>query len=187
MAIEEPTYQVVERRPDYELRAYGPYVVAEVEVKGTQESAGNAGFRVLAAYIFGENRSRESIAMTAPVTTARSQKIAMTAPVIERAAGEGTYLVQFTMPAGYTLASLPEPKDRRVQLREVAARSVAVRRYSGGWSQSRYQAELQTLERALRRDALAFVGEPLWARFNSPFSLPFLRRNEIWLELATAR
>lgn len=187
MANEEPTYQAVSSRPDYELRAYAPYVVAEVEVTGTQESAGNAGFRLLAAYIFGENRSRESIAMTAPVTTARSQKIAMTAPVIERAAGKGAYSVQFTMPAGYTLASLPEPKDRRVQLREVSARRVAVRRYRGGWSESRYQAELRVLEQALRRDGLAFVGEPLWARFNSPFSLPFLRRNEIWLELAPAR
>jgi len=187
MAIEEPTYQAVSSRPDYEVRAYAPYIVAEVEVTGTQESAGNAGFRLLAAYIFGENRSRESIAMTAPVTTARSEKIAMTAPVIERAAGEGTYLVQFTMPAGYTLASLPEPKNRRVQLREVSARRVAVRRYRGGWSESRYQAELRILERALQRDGLTFVGEPLWARFNSPFSLPFLRRNEIWLELAPVR
>jgi hypothetical protein len=186
MAIEEPTYQVVASHPDYELRAYAPYIVAEVEVTGTQASAGNAGFRLLAAYIFGENRSRESIAMTAPVTTARSEKIAMTAPVIERAAGAGKYVVQFTMPAGYTLASLPEPKDRRVQLREVAARRIAVRRYSGGWSVSRYQAELRALERALERDALTFRGEPLWARFNSPFSLPFLRRNEIWLELALA-
>jgi hypothetical protein len=74
-----------------------------------------------------------------------------------------------------------------VRLREIAARRVAVRRYRGGWSESRYQAELRILERALRRDELEFAGEPLWARFNSPFSLPFLRRNEIWLELAPAR
>lgn len=184
MALEEPAYRVVAQRPDYEVRAVAAYRVAEVEVAGTLESAGSAGFRILAAYIFGENRARESIAMTAPVTTARSQRIAMTAPVLERAAGAGAYLVQFTMPASYSLETLPEPKDRRVQLREVPARRVAVRRYRGGWAEQRYRSELRTLERALRRDGLAWLGEAHWARFNSPFSLPWLRRNEIWLELA---
>lgn len=183
MAIEEPPYQVVSTRPAYEVRAYAGYLVAEVEVAGTLESAGNDGFRLLAAYIFGENRARESIAMTAPVSVERSERIAMTAPVIERPVGDGVYRVQFTMPAQYTLATLPEPKDARVRLRAVPARRVAVRRYRGGWSDSRFRSELQTLEHALKRDGVVTAGEPLWARFNSPFSLPPLRRNEIWLEL----
>jgi hypothetical protein len=92
--------------------------------------------------------------------------------------------VQFTMPSKYTLATLPKPNDARVRLREVPDRVVAVRAYSGGWSLKRYEKELVALRAAMQRDGLAAVGEPQWARYNSPFSLPFMRRNEIWIEVA---
>ncbi|HSN71119.1 MAG TPA: heme-binding protein, partial [Steroidobacteraceae bacterium] len=131
--------------------------------------------------------TRESIAMTAPVTQARAEKIAMTAPVTQQAAGsDETWTVSFVMPAQYTLDTLPIPDDARVQLAEVPARVVAVRRYSGTWSQRRYQRELGELREALKRDGVVIIGEPIFARYNSPFSLPPLRRNEIWIEVAPA-
>lgn len=187
MAIEEPEFELVETRVDYELRRYPGFVVAEVEVTGTQVDAGNTAFSSLAGYIFGRNVSQESIAMTAPVIQAKSEKIAMTAPVIQQPKAAGTWIVQFTMPAKYTLATLPRPTDPKVRLREVPGRLVAVREYRGGWSQGRYDEELAILRKALARDGLAAQGPPQWARYNSPFSLPLMRRNEIWIDVPIAR
>lgn len=185
MAIEEPSHEVIRKADGYELRRYPGYCVAETEVTDSQAGAGNAGFRILAKYIFGGNESQRSIAMTAPVIQAQSERIAMTAPVMQQPSETpGNYIVQFTMPSKYTLATLPKPNDARVRLREVRNRVVAVRAYGGGWSLTRYERELVTLREAIRRDELIEVGEPQWARYNSPFSLPFMRRNEIWIEVA---
>jgi len=184
MAIEEPGYEVVRKADGYELRRYAGYCVAETEVAGSQSDAGNAGFRILAKYIFGANQSQQSIAMTAPVVQARSETIEMTAPVTQQpGAAPGTYVVQFTMPSKYSLQMLPKPNDARVRLRQLPDRLVAVRAYGGGWSLARYDAELSALREAMRRDGLVAIGAPQWARYNSPFSLPFMRRNEIWLEI----
>lgn len=187
MAIEEPGYQVIRKADGFELRRYPGYCVAETEVTGSQADAGNAGFRILAKYIFGGNASQQSIAMTAPVVQAQSERIAMTAPVVQQPSETpGNYTVQFTMPSKYTLATLPKPDDARVRLREVRDQVVAVRAYSGGWSVKRYEKELVALREAMQRDGLRAVGEPQWARYNSPFSLPFMRRNEIWIEVPQA-
>ena len=184
MAIEEPSYTVVRSPDGYELRNYPTYCVAQTEVTETQSEAGNAGFRILAKYIFGGNTTNSSIAMTAPVVQAPSETIAMTAPVTqEPGSGPGRYVVAFTMPSKYTLETLPKPNDDRVRLREVGERIVAVRVYGGGWSLARYEKELAALRTALARDALVPIGEPQWARYNAPFSLPFMRRNEIWLQV----
>ena len=184
MAIEEPGYELVRKSDGYELRRYAGYCVAETEVAGSQTDAGNAGFRILAKYIFGANQSQQSIAMTAPVLQAQSETIAMTAPVTQQpGAAPGTYVVQFTMPSKYTLQTLPQPNDAQVRLRQLPDRLVAVRAYGGGWSLARYDTELAALLEAMQRDGLVAIGAPQWARYNSPFSLPFMRRNEIWLEI----
>jgi hypothetical protein len=91
--------------------------------------------------------------------------------------------VQFTMPSKYTLQTLPKPNAAEVRLRELPERLVAVRAYGGGWSLARYDEELAALRAALQRDGRVTTGAPQWARYNSPFSLPFMRRNEIWLEI----
>ncbi len=184
MAIEEPGYEVVRKADGYELRRYAGYCVAETEVAGSQSDAGNAGFRILAKYIFGANQSQQSIAMTAPVVQAQSETIEMTAPVTQQpGATPGTYIVQFAMPSKYSLQTLPKPNDGQVRLRQLPDRLVAVRAYGGGWSLARYDTELAALREAMQRDGLIAISAPQWARYNSPFSLPFMRRNEIWLEI----
>ncbi|MCC7197886.1 MAG: heme-binding protein [Gammaproteobacteria bacterium] len=184
MAIEEPGFELLKTAEGYELRRYAAYVVAEVDAGGDASAAGNQGFRLLAGYIFGKNTPGESISMTAPVLQAKAERIAMTAPVLQQpGAGKDQYVVQFTMPAKYTLATLPRPVDPRVRLREVPARKVAVREYRGGWSVERYEREVQELRAALKRDGLEALGEPHWARYNSPFSLPPLRHNEVWIDV----
>jgi SOUL heme-binding protein len=192
-AIEEPTYTVVQKTDVFEVRKYQPYLVAEVLVPGPASEAGNQGFSLLGGYIFGKNKGQRKLEMTAPVTQTQQTSgeppapvtLEMTAPVTQAAApgGSGQFVVQFVMPKGYTLATLPEPLDARVKLREVPGNSVAVIRFSGSWSQSLYTEKLELLKTALATANIAAQGEPVSSRYNSPFSLPFMRRNEIWLNL----
>ena len=183
-AIDEPTYTVVQKTEVFEVRQYAPYLVAEVLVPGPVGEAGNQGFSLLGGYIFGKNKGERKLEMTAPVTqqAAPPVKLETTAPVTQ-AAAPGGFLVQFVMPKGFTLATLPEPLDARVKLREVPGSRVAVVRFSGSWSQSLYEEQLQKLRSALGVAGMATTGEPVSSRYNSPFSLPFLRRNEVWLNL----
>lgn len=185
-AIDEPTFTVVQTSDVFEVRQYAPYLVAEVVVPGPAGEAGNQGFSLLGGYIFGKNKGERKLEMNAPVTqtavAAPPVKLEMTAPVTQTVT-PGGFLVQFVMPKGYTLATLPVPLDERVKLREVPGNRVAVIRFSGSWSQSTYEEQLQKLRSALAAAGLATVGEPVSSRYNSPFSLPFLRRNEIWLNL----
>ena len=165
------------------MRQYAAYTVAEVMVAGPAGEAGNQAFPILAGYIFGKNKGERKFAMTAPVTQAAApEKLEMTAPVTQSAA-PGGYLVQFVLPKGVTVATAPEPLDARVQLREVPPRQVAVIRYSGFWSESNYNEHLAKLQAALRTADLAWTGEPVYSRYNPPFTPWFMRRNEIWLHL----
>lgn len=183
MAVEEPKYTVESKSGAYEIRAYPATLVAETRVDSSFSDAGNAAFRILAGYIFGDNKSKAKIDMTAPVSQkAASEKIAMTAPVSQVAASGG-YLVQFAMPASYTLETLPQPNDTRVTLREVPARRVAVIRYRGGWSEKLYLENLNKLQAGMKKDGLSVTAEPVWFRYDPPFQLWFLRRNEIAYEL----
>ncbi len=183
-ATEEPEYQVVRELAGVEVRQYAAYAVAEVVVPGPAEDAGSQAFPILSGYIFGKNKGERKFAMTAPVTQAAVPvKLEMTAPVTQ-AAAPGGFLVQFVLPKGVTAASAPEPLDARVQLRDVSPRQVAVIRYSGFWSESNYDEHLQKLQAALRAADLTWTGEPVYSRYNAPFTPWFMRRNEIWLQLA---
>jgi hypothetical protein len=122
--------------------------------------------------------------MTAPVTQeAVPVKLEMTAPVTQ-AATQGGFLVQFVLPKGVTATNAPEPLDARVVLRDVLPEQVAVIRYSGLWSESNYNEHLSRLQAALRAESLVWTGEPVYSRYNAPFTPWFMRRNEIWLRLA---
>jgi hypothetical protein len=184
MAVSEPQYTIKSKNDVYEVRSYEATFVAETWVDADFEDAGNQAFRILAGYIFGNNQSKTKIDMTAPVTQqAIPEKIQMTAPVSQTKSLTG-YGVQFTMPDHFTLETLPEPIDPRVRLRKVNPRIVAVYRYSGSWSESRYKEKLADFNAALTKDKLKTMGEPTFARYNSPFMIWFLRRNEIFYELS---
>jgi hypothetical protein len=185
MAYEKPGHTIERREGAFEIRRYAPRVVAETVVDGDFDSSGDEAFRRLAGYIQGDNRTRDEIAMTAPVTQEpRSERIAMTAPVTQEARA-GSFRFTFTMPSAFSLETLPEPLDERVSLRAEPPRRVAVVRYRGTWSRARYEAELARLEAWLRAEGLTASGAPpVWARYDPPFMPWFLRKNEIWLELA---
>jgi len=183
MAIEEPDYTIESNSSNYEIRNYGPILVAETKVEADFESAGNQAFQILAGYIFGANQSKSKMSLIAPVTQViASEKIEMTAPVMQSKGSSG-FLVQFTMPKKYSMETLPMPNDARVLLRQLPARKMAVYRYSGSWLESRYNKKLTSFRLELTNDGVVTAGDPVLARYNSPFQLWFLRRNEIWIEV----
>jgi effector-binding domain-containing protein len=177
--VEEAKYKVISKTKNFELRDYPSHIVAETVVNGTLKEAGNKAFNRLFDYISGKNRSRAKIAMTAPVSQEPAgEEIAMTAPVGQQRA-KGGWLVSFTMPMSYTLDTLPVPNDPDVRLRQIPARRMASVRYSGTWSEKRYLRYRQELESWIKKNGFRILGEPVWARYNPPFTPWFLRRNEI--------
>jgi SOUL heme-binding protein len=182
-ATEEPAFEVVRKLQDIEVRQYSAYTVAEITVAGPASEAGKQAFPILAGYIFGKNKGERKMAMAAPVTQAAIPvKLKMTAPVTQTVA-PGGFLVQFVLPKDVSVANAPEPIDPRIQLREVPASRVAVIRYSGFWSDSNYNEHLVSLQAALRTADIAWSGEPVYSRYNAPYTPWFMRRNEIWLHL----
>jgi hypothetical protein len=179
VGIEKAKYKVTVKEGKFEVRQYSPQIVAETIVDADFNDAGNMAFRRLFDYISGNNRKRESISMTAPVNQkSRSEKISMTAPV-NQYQSEGRFIVSFVMPSKYTLESLPEPQDSNVALREVPSCTLAAVRYSGTWSKKRYDAQKELLEEFIRNKDLRINGEAVFARYDPPFQLSFLRRNEV--------
>jgi hypothetical protein len=166
IAIEEPVYQVEKawEAEQIEIRAYAPRIMA---VTGMNEDS-DSGFRVLAGYIFGGN--------------AEEQKIAMTAPVQQTMAGEKE--MAFMMPAEYALKDLPQPEDQRVSFREAPAYTAAVIQFSGWASAERADENWQQLQRFLIAEGIDITGEPTLNQYNPPWTLPFMRRNEIIVPVA---
>jgi len=179
VGIEKPKYKVIEKEGSLEIREYPAQIVAETLVQADFDESGNIAFRRLFKYISGENRTKQSIAMTAPVNQEpTSQKISMTAPVTQQKSQEN-YVVSFLMPAQYTLETLPEPLDSNVVLKKIPARTLAAIRYSGTWSQKRYETHKAKLLEFIQQKERKITGEPIFARYDPPFQLWFLRRNEV--------
>jgi hypothetical protein len=183
VGIEKARYEVIDKEGKFEVRQYKPQIVAETVVESDFDEAGNMAFRRLFNYISGENRKKESIAMTAPVNQkSSSEKIAMTAPVNQQQS-EGNYVVSFLMPSKYTMETLPEPLDSSVRLRQIPARKIAAVRYSGSWSRKKYEQKKVLLEEFIRNKGLRIKGPDIFARYDPPFQIPFLRRNEVLFEV----
>jgi len=179
VGIEKAKYEVVEKEGTFEVRQYQRQIVAETIVEADFDEAGNIAFRKLFNYISGQNRKKESIAMTAPVSQkSSSEKIAMTAPVNQQKS-EAKYSVSFLMPSQYTMVTLPEPLDSNVRLREIPAHKVAAIRYSGSWSRKKYETKKILLEEFIRKKGLRIKGQDIFARYDPPFQIWFLRRNEV--------
>ena len=185
MAVETPPHKTVVRDGDYELRDYPALVVAEVTVDGEQKAAANKGFRLLAAYIFGANRKRQDIAMTAPVAQQPAgEAIAMTAPVAQMPGAAGTWVVRFTMPSQWSLQTLPVPNDPAVTLRNTEPARFAVLRFSGLAKPDDVRERSAELLAWAKARKLRVAGPVSLAQYNPPWTLWFMRRNEVAVEVA---
>ena len=167
---ETPDYKVERKVGGSELREYGPTVVAEVTVQGSRSGAANAGFRVLAGYIFGGNAAQEKIAMTTPVAQVPQGDIT-----------GGEWTVRFTLPAGSTLATLPRPDDPRVRFLQTDARQMLVTTFSGVPTQSALETALASLKADARTAGLTVAGPPEYMFYDPPWRMPWSRRNEVAL------
>ncbi len=185
MAVEEPAYTTLLHANDFELRQYPALVVAEVTVTGDRTAAASKGFRLLAGYIFGGNTRRQSIPMTAPVVETRSQTIAMTAPVLQTKAGD-RWVIRFVMPSRYTLGELPTPNSPEVHLTTAPPARVAVIRFSGLINKTVMHEKTEALDAFIRTQKLRAVGTPSLAQYDPPWTLWFLRRNEIMIPVDPA-
>ena len=181
---------------DFELRRYDKQLVAQTLVSGDQDSASREGFKVLADYIFGNNTAAtggsSKISMTAPVTMqpnnkksdSESQKIAMTAPVSMQQ-DDGKWRVQFTMPSQYTMQTLPKPNNPNITITEVPAQTYGVIKFSGLAGSKKVATKTEELQSWMQTQNLTITGEPELARYNPPWTLPFLRRNEVMIAYKT--
>lgn len=204
MAVEEPVFDLAMQEGAFEVRIYPALVAAQVTINGTRSETVNAGFRLLADYIFGNNQGKKKIAMTVPVmqapsqttdqttspTTAtgsgtvagKSEVIAMTAPVLQTQT-DGAWTVQFVMPKTYTLQTLPTPNNTQVRLVQLPPTRFAVVRFSGLAGESDIAENTSALTTFMDKHQLRPAGAPTLARYNPPWTLWFMRRNEIMVPL----
>lgn len=185
-ATPRPTYQVLKKEGGFEIRKYDPYIMAELEVNGDSHlRAASNGFMGVAGYIFGDNQSQKKVSMTAPVIA--SEKIAMTAPVMAQK-GESSYKIAFIMPQTYkTIEDLPKPNNPKLKLIQKPSQTFATIQY--GWIATTKRAlnKTQKLEAWMNQNNLEALAPPIQAYYDEPWAPPFLRRNEVLIEIERER
>jgi len=182
-SIEEAPYTVQIRDGNIEIRAYSDVIVAQTVVEADYEQGSSIAFKRLAGYIFGNNKKQQSISMTAPVVQELdSEKIAMTAPVVQEKSGQ-TWVMSFVMPAQYSLATLPEPLDPGVEIKPIKGKKVATLRYSGFLTEDKINANAKQLQTWLAENNYQSLSPPRSAGYDPPWTIPFLRRNEVHIDI----
>ncbi|MGL4534428.1 MAG: SOUL family heme-binding protein [Fusobacteriaceae bacterium] len=180
---EEPEYQVVKKEKSFEIREYEPIMVAEVATQGDYEESSKKGFNKLAKYIFGENISQEKIGMTVPVFQEKNGgKISMTAPVIQEKTNEG-WIMRFTMPARYTFETLPMPIDKDIKIVMSESKKMAVITYTGILTGKKIESNTVLLREWLIKNGYKELSPPQSAGYDPPWTIPFLRKNEVQIEI----
>jgi len=167
--LEQAPYQIVEKRPGFEIRDYPAIAVAETRVDDVGFSANGTAFRRLAGYIFGGNSADRTIAMTAPVFIARQ--------------GSATGM-SFVLPKTVSTEAAPAPKSETVDVTERPPGRYAVRRFSWFAGPKRQDAEAAKLRAALAKAGITGAGPPVYAAYNPPMSIPFMKRHEILIRVA---
>lgn len=182
--VEQAEYTVIKKTGDYEIRNYPKHIVAQTTVSGQLTQAMNGGFSIVADYIFGGNVKKEKIAMTAPVIVKDtiSEKIPMTAPVVSRKDGD-SQIISFGMPKSYTLESLPSPINPKVQIVEIPEQNLAVASFSWFSNDKRIKKAQEKLLLDLAKDGIKPIGELRYAGYNAPWTPPWMKRNEVMIEI----
>ena len=184
-ALEEPAYQTRMQEGSFEIREYASYLVAEVFMEGEDfDEASGDGFRILADYIFGNNLSRSSSVQMAGKAEAASENIAMTAPVqMDQGKKPNQWRMAFSLPSKWNLESAPVPNDQRVNLREISPERMVVLQFSGRMATQDLEEKEQELRQWAMKQGITVVGSVRTARYDPPWTLPFLRKNEVQLKV----
>ena len=180
---DEPTYQVLNDYGHIQIRQYPALVVAQTEVDADYKEGSSQGFQRLAGYIFGGNKKQQKLAMTAPVIQEQeTEAIAMTAPVIQQKSG-AVWLMAFVLPKGYSVVTAPVPLDPAVVIQEIPAKKIAVIRYSGSLSEQGIEEKSEELKNWLGNQGYKAISPSRSAAYDPPWTLPFLRRNEVHIDI----
>ena len=175
MAYEEPKYTVIKENNIYEIRYYNDRLAVQ-----TTNSYNDRGFRRLFNYISGSNKKSAKVKMTSPVT--ESEKIEMTVPVTEFE--ENTQMVmQFYLPSNYTIDTAPIPSDPKVELVNIKGGYFAVITYSGRLTKSNFEKHKKLLKEKLIQEGIEIISKEIKATYNSPYTLPVFRRNEVMIRI----
>ncbi|MCH2175191.1 MAG: heme-binding protein [Lentisphaeria bacterium] len=174
--VKEPKYTLIKSMPDenFEIRRYETLYLATTESAGDRRKTSNKNFRKLADYIFAKKRD---------ASKGEVGKIAMTAPVFQHETEQDTWQMSFVMPAGYSFENLPVPKNEQVVLQKQEVKTFAVIRYSGRWSKENYEEHRDKLLNILESKNIAMIGNPISAAYDPPWTMPALRRNEVFIEV----
>jgi hypothetical protein len=181
MSIEEPTFSTTIEDGAFEVREYPALLAAEVTVTGDRDTAAKDGFRQLAGYIFGANTTKESIAMTAPVmqTRAADEAAARSTAVVQ----DDVWTIRFAMPRAYSLETLPTPNNPSIRLKNLPPARFAVAKFSGRARAPEIAKRLAELRAFAAVHRLQADGPSSLARYDSPGTLWFMRRNEVLIPL----
>ena len=186
-AIEKPEYEVIVVDGPVEYRLYQSFIVAETEIVDVEswKDASSEGFRRLFKYITGDNNGEEKIAMTAPVQQSKLQAEDVRFNQAEPLTGQSGWTVSFMLPSMYSMVDVPTPEDERIEIRIVPEKLVAAIRYSGRWTTRNFDKYESRLMATLLEGNVEVLGETETAFYNPPFVPPFMRRNEILVEVAS--
>jgi hypothetical protein len=180
---EEPNYQVLNDAGPFQIRHYPSLVVAQTEVNADYKNASGLAFQRLAGYIFGKNKKQQSITMTAPVIQEQqAERLSMTAPVMQQKLG-AVWVMTFLLPQGYTLLTAPEPLDSSVLIQEIPDKKVATVRYTGSLSEQGIEEKSTEIIDWLIQQHYKAISPPRSAAYDPPWTLPFLRRNEVHIDI----
>jgi hypothetical protein len=168
--LEQPSYKVVQKNGNIEIRLYDSILLQSVSVSGDQYQALRKGFRPLVSYIGAKKRDGDKISMTAPVMQLSGDT-------------QDDWIISFSMPSKYDASSLPAPNNEQVFTETIDPTKAAVIRFSGNADEELLAQKTEQLSDWLKKSAFTAQSKPRYMFYNDPSTPPFLRRNEVFIEI----
>ena len=180
--VEVPAYKILKKEQNIEIRQYPPLIIAEVKTAGSRQASISDGFRILADFIFGNNEGEKRLSINGPITQQEGIKIAMTAPV-QQEKTDAEWAISFIMPSKFSIDTIPNPINDRIKIIQIPSKRYAVITFSGRSTEANLTKHTNELEIYMNGSSYSKVGNAKYAFYNPPWTLPFLRRNEVQFEL----
>ena len=180
--VEIPDYKLLKKEQNIEIRQYPSFIIAEVKTAGPRQASISAGFRILADFIFGNNEGEKQLSTNGPITQQKGTKIAMTAPV-QQEKMDTEWAISFIMPSKFSIDTVPSPINDRIKIIQMPSRRYAVITFSGRSTEENLSTHTNELEKYIDGSNYTKAGKAKYAFYNPPWTLPFLRRNEVQFEL----
>ncbi len=169
MANEQPDYTVIKKDNEFEIRQYTNFLTATVETEGERDDAIGKGFRILFKYISGENKNKESISMTVPV--------------MQKSSGNNKWSISFVVPKKFNLQNVPQPDNQSVKIKNNPDLKVVVITFSGLFSNENIKENEAKIRNYIKEKGLKIEEPAIYAGYNEPWTLWFLKRNEVLFKL----